>query len=96
MKTVIFQNIKKKGCMEILNELDGGKKRYIELQNTLCNGAKIISSKTLVDRLKDLEDIKLINKTINPRPIEVYYDLTSRGRKSLKLINKLEAQGEKE
>lgn len=56
--------------------LCGGGKRFSELQDSIPD----ISSRLLTERLKELEDNKIINREITKdRPIQVVYSLTQKG-----------------
>ncbi len=60
----------------ILRELFTGTQRFGELQRTL----KTISTKTLIERLRELEADRLVTRTIYPEvPPRVEYTLTARG-----------------
>lgn len=51
-----------------------GEQRFTELQET-----STADSATLSRVLKDLEDLDLVNRRLEDRPIATYYDLTDRG-----------------
>src|ERR1700744_4273594 len=60
----------------ILRELFRGTQRFGELQRAL----KSISTKTLIERLRELEEDNLVVRTIYPEvPPKVEYSLTERG-----------------
>jgi DNA-binding HxlR family transcriptional regulator len=61
----------------ILRELFTGTKRFGELRHSL----KSISTKTLIERLRDLEDDHIVERKIYPEvPPRVEYTLTERGQ----------------
>ena len=66
-----------KWVLHIVYELTGGKRRFNELAERVggCN------SRTLRDRLKELERVGVVNREIvETNPPWVEYELTSRGR----------------
>ncbi len=61
-----------------------GPKRYGELQRALPG----ISPKTLADRLRALEEQRIVTRTVYPdTPPRVEYALTSRGRRLGEILN---------
>lgn len=83
-KTVDF--ISKKWTLLILLELYKGKdiKRYSDIKNNM----EEITPKVLSARLKELEQQKLIKKTIDASefPVKTYYQLTDMGLDFIKVI----------
>lgn len=79
-----------KWTMLVVRELVSGPKRTMELLNSLFP----ISSRTLVDRLRDMENDKLIerNDFAGPTP-HIEYSLTDRGRLLLPLLETLRQLG---
>lgn len=74
----------------ILYHLTTGKKRFGELQKIM----KGISSKTLTDRLRMLEEKKLIVKKVYPEvPLHVEYYLTEKGQKLNKIFSAMDEWG---
>ncbi len=74
----------------ILYQLMIGKKRFGELQRSM-NG---ISSKTLTDRLRMLEEKKLVTKKVYPEvPLHVEYYLTEKGEKLNKIFSAMDEWG---
>ncbi len=74
----------------ILYHLTTGKKRFGELQKSM----KGISSKTLTDRLRMLEEKKLIVKKVYPEvPLHVEYYLTEKGEKLNKIFSAMDEWG---
>lgn len=66
-----------KWTMNIIHNLFNGKKRFGELQKLLVG----ISTKTLSQRLKELEKEKLISKKVFTEiPLHVEYSLTEKGK----------------
>ena len=77
-----------KWTMNIIHNLFNGKKRFGELQELLEG----VSTKTLSQRLKELEKEKIISKKIFAEiPLHVEYSLTEKG-KSLGAIFKQMAE----
>jgi DNA-binding HxlR family transcriptional regulator len=58
----------------VLNDLADGEKRFNELKRS--TGA---SSRTLSRVLDDLEDVDLVARRVEDRPIATYYSLTAKG-----------------
>ena len=79
--------LSKKGSIEILHCLgEGGVLRFNELKQQL-NG---ISPRTLAKRLKELEDLGLINrKAYVEIPPRVEYSLTERGERLASILNQV-------
>ena len=69
--------------MLIIRDLLNGKMRFSELENSL-NG---ISSRTLVVKLKRLEEEGVIGK------MDIYYSLTKNGKKLKKVMDAMESWG---
>ena len=75
----------------ILYQLMMGKKRFGELQKAMEG----ISSKTLTDRLRMLEEKKLITKKVYPEvPLHVEYYLTEKGQKLNKIFSAMDEWGQ--
>jgi DNA-binding HxlR family transcriptional regulator len=75
----------------IIHELMGGKRRFNELAHNVggCN------SRTLRDRLKNLEEPGVVERTIIAvMPPWVEYDLTPKGHQLGRALTELEAWGE--
>jgi DNA-binding HxlR family transcriptional regulator len=76
----------------IIYELMGGKQRFNELAVAVggCN------SRTLRDRLRDLEELAIVDRTIvGTMPPWVEYELTGRGRELGQALAALEVWGHK-
>jgi len=74
----------------ILYQLMIGKKRFGELQRSMIG----ISSKTLTDRLRMLEQKKIICKKVYAEvPLHVEYYLTEKGEKLNKIFNAMDEWG---
>lgn len=77
----------------ILFELCEGKKRFGELQKNLSG----ISTKTLAQRLKELEKGGIVHKKVYPVvPLKVEYSLTKKGETLKDIIEKMREWGERE
>ena len=70
----------------VLNDLQGGEKRFNELQRS--TGA---SSRTLSRVLDDLEDAGLVNRRVEDRPIATYYSLTDKSRALCPVFDELQS-----
>ena len=80
-----------KWTLLILRELFGGTRRFGELR-TVLEG---VSPKTLTDRLRELEEQGVIERTIYAEiPPRVEYKLTKRGRGIWPVIEAMRAWGE--
>lgn len=79
--------LSEKGAIEILHCLaEGGTLRYKEIKQRLVG----ISPRTLAKRLKQLENIKLINrKAYAEIPPRVEYSLTDRGEKLASILSQV-------
>lgn len=74
----------------VIRDLLGGTKRFSELRGSLAG----ISPKTLTDRLRDLEDEGLVERTMYAEiPPRVEYSLTGKGRTLEPVIGALAAWG---
>jgi DNA-binding HxlR family transcriptional regulator len=81
--------IGKKWTVLIIRELFDGKKRFSEIAASLP-----ISSKLLTDRLKELEEHGIINRTIYPEiPPRVEYTLTESGETLTSVLDALRLWG---
>ncbi|MFN2532554.1 MAG: winged helix-turn-helix transcriptional regulator [Pyrinomonadaceae bacterium] len=80
-----------KWSMLIIREMMYGPKRTMEL----VNGLFPISSRTLVARLRDMEKDDLVKRTdFGGNPPHIEYELTSRGRLLVPLLDSLRKLGE--
>jgi DNA-binding HxlR family transcriptional regulator len=76
----------------IVYELVAGKRRFNELSSVVggCN------SRTLRDRLRELEELEIVSRRIvETMPPWVEYELTARGRELGEALSSLEAWGHK-
>jgi DNA-binding HxlR family transcriptional regulator len=88
--TGALQMLGNKWSMLIVRDLIGGPKRTMELLNNLFP----ISSRTLVDRLRDLENDRLVvRKDFGGNPGHIEYSLTERGLLLLPLLEALRDVG---
>jgi DNA-binding HxlR family transcriptional regulator len=87
----VFQNILKcKWTLMILERLRDGVRRPGELRRSLQG----LSSKVMYDRLKMLEDHRIVErKLVQDKPLEVHYELTERGRKVSEIIAQIQFLG---
>lgn len=74
----LLEMLEGKWTLQILRELFNGVKRFGELRRSLHP----ISPKTLTDRLRLLEERRIVTRTIYSEvPLHVEYDLTERGQR---------------
>jgi len=86
-----LQVVGDKWTMLIVRDLAGGARRTTELLGALHP----ISSRTLVERLRDMERDRLVERrSLGGSPPHVEYVLTERGRRLLPLLEALRAAGE--
>lgn len=76
-----------KGVREILECLHESKKRFNQLA-AIKVGSSRISRQTLADRLLILVEEELVKRTVmrEERPPLVFYEITDRGRRLLKIL----------
>lgn len=85
-----LQVVGDKWTMLIVRDLAGGARRTTEL----LAGLQPISSRTLMERLRDMERDALIERhDLSSRPPHVEYSLTVRGQLLLPLLDALRAAG---
>ena len=88
--TGALQMLGDKWTMLIVRELLGGPKRTMELLNSLFP----ISSRTLVQRLRDMENDRLVERTdFGGNPPHIEYSLTERGMLLIPLLESLRQLG---
>jgi DNA-binding HxlR family transcriptional regulator len=88
--TGALQMLGDKWTMLVVRELLGGPKRTMELLNSLFP----ISSRTLVQRLRDMEKDRLVERTdFGGNPPHIEYALTERGMLLLPLLESLRQLG---
>jgi DNA-binding HxlR family transcriptional regulator len=76
----------------ILHNLFGQPKRFGQLQRAL----KTVSPKTLSERLKELEQEKIVTKKVFPEiPLHVEYKLTPKGKSLQAIFDTMAVWGEK-
>jgi DNA-binding HxlR family transcriptional regulator len=88
--TGALQMLGDKWTMLVVRELLGGPKRTMELLNSLYP----ISSRTLVGRLRDMENDALVERTdFGGNPPHIEYSLTERGMLLVPLLESLRQLG---
>ena len=88
--TGVLQMLGDKWSMLVVRELSTGPKRTMELLTSLFP----ISSRTLVGRLRDMEQDQLVERTdFGGNPPHIEYELTSRGKLLLPLLDSLRQIG---
>lgn len=84
--------IGKKWLLLIIYNLLSGEKRFKDLENSLGQ----ICPKMLSERLKELEESKLVKRKIYPkRPLKITYKLTQKGKSLYKIIEAMDRWGRK-
>lgn len=83
----------------IIRELLGGTKRFNEIQQALISvdSKNCINSRTLTERLKDLEKENILERIEVPHemPPRVEYNLTKKGKALSKIVADLKKFGQK-
>jgi DNA-binding HxlR family transcriptional regulator len=88
---VDMEKLSGKYTWRVLREIASGTSGFKGLLDSLPKTKTRVSTKTLSDRLKELEDEGLIKRELLPtRPPRSVYTITEKGRKVLELIDKLE------
>jgi DNA-binding HxlR family transcriptional regulator len=78
-----FRIVGKRWTVVILRELFFGADRFGRIKS----GVGGINPKVLSNRLKELEDSGIINRSVTPgRPVQIGYSLTGKGRNLLPLL----------
>ncbi|MFN8673507.1 MAG: helix-turn-helix domain-containing protein [Candidatus Sericytochromatia bacterium] len=79
--------IGKKWAGAIIYTLCDGSKRFSEIQESIPD----ISPRLLTERLKELEDYKIILREVTTdRPIQVFYSLTPKGLELKPIFNSIQ------
>jgi DNA-binding HxlR family transcriptional regulator len=87
----VFEKLRKKWAREILVELDSGPRGFQELMITLTSERPRVSSRTLSDRLVELEEAGLLRReVITGRPPRSRYSITEAGKRALSLIGEID------
>ena len=82
--------ISKKSGNDILIILNDGPRRFNQLLKLVSPSEKKIRTRTLADRLKELEEGGLIiREIVKSRPPTTVYQLTEKGKKTTDLLLKL-------
>lgn len=75
----------------IIRVLLGGPKRFKEIKEQIPE----MSDKMLTDRMKELESLTIIKRTVYPEmPVRIEYDLTPKGRELEPVIESIQKWGE--
>ncbi|WP_020620330.1 winged helix-turn-helix transcriptional regulator [Paenibacillus daejeonensis] len=70
----------------IVYQLLEGPQRFVAIENSLTN----LSSKVLSERLKELEEEGIIERTVYPeKPVRIEYALTSKGQELAPLMEQI-------
>lgn len=87
-----FSFLGKKWMGLIIDVLLDGPKRFKDLAESIPN----VSDRVLVERLKELEERELVDRTVYPEtPVRVEYSLTEKGRDLEKAMGEVKTWGEK-
>lgn len=71
----------------IVYKLLDGPKRFVEIENSLTN----LSGKVLSERLKELEEEGIIQRTVYPeKPVRIEYALTEKGKALAPLFGQIQ------
>ena len=82
--------VSKKWSNDILLALKDGSKRFNQLMKIISNTDNKISTRTLADRLKNLEEEGLVSREIiQGRPPTTTYNLTEKGKQTIDILLKL-------
>jgi DNA-binding HxlR family transcriptional regulator len=88
---VDIERLSGKYTWEVLMGIASGRSSFKDLMAYLHAAKSKVSTKTLSERLKELEEEGLIRRELlTTRPPRSVYTLTNKGREALRLINKLE------
>ncbi|MDY7993988.1 winged helix-turn-helix transcriptional regulator [Paenibacillus polymyxa] len=69
--------LSKRWTVLIVFQLTNGPQRFVAIENSIPN----LSGKVLSDRLKELEEEGIIQRTVYPeKPVRIEYSLTDKGR----------------
>ncbi len=82
----------------IIRDLLTGERRFTELEHSLVSSANhSINSRTLTDRLKMLEEMKVVTRKVyaHTLPPKVEYSLTEKGKALSSVIEKIRHYGQK-
>ncbi len=86
-----FKVISRKWSRQILSLLRGRERGFKELMEVLTPSKPLISTRTLSDRLKEMEGGGFIEReVIASRPPRSRYTIAGKGREALRLIDKLD------
>lgn len=78
-----IQLLSKRWVVFIVYQLLSGPQRFVNIENALPN----LSGKVLSDRLKELEEEGIIERTVYPdKPVRIEYSLTNKGKSLSPLI----------
>ncbi len=81
-----FEMISRKWMCFIVHTLASGPKRFAEMSASIPN----ISNRVLTERIKELEDLEIINRNVIPdRPVRIEYSLTEKGRALSDALNEI-------
>jgi len=82
--------ISKKWSNDVLLALKDGSKRFNQLMKIVSDTNNKISTRTLADRLKNLEEEGLVSREIiQGRPPATTYNLTKKGKQAIDILLKL-------
>ncbi|MFB5678051.1 winged helix-turn-helix transcriptional regulator [Paenibacillus terreus] len=72
----------------IVYQLMAGPQRFVAIENSLPN----LSGKVLSERLKELEEEGIIERTVYPeKPVRIEYSLTQKGRELAPLLENIQS-----
>ena len=87
---VKFEVLGKKWVGDILRALESGPKGFNEIMKTVSPEERIISSRTLSNRLEDLQTEGIVSREVtSTKPPRSVYTLTEKGKEALLLQQKI-------
>jgi len=87
-----FQILGKRWTGLIIRSLLSGSKRFSELQEIIPT----LSSRVLIERFKELEELGIITRTVYPEmPVRIEYGLTEKGKDLEKTMDEIQNWAEK-
>lgn len=87
-----FELLGKKWTGLIIRSLLNGQKRFSDISSAIPN----MSARMLTERFKELEDHKIVTRTVYPEtPVRIEYELTQKGKDLGKVMDEVQEWAEK-
>lgn len=87
-----FELLGKKWTGLIIRTLLNGQKRFSDISSAIPN----MSARMLTERFKELEDQKIVTRTVYPEtPVRIEYELTDKGKDLGKVMDEVQKWAEK-